>query len=373
MWTLVTFFSTCYCIYLIVESIASFLSYEVVTRIDDWPKSPLEFPAVSFCNLNKPKTAYSLDEILIFCEFNSKNCTSSEFFVKYIDLQYGDCYRFNDKSDKLSFKSGSLLGLQIHLFTGLANDFLDVGSTSYGLRVFIHNQSEYPSNLNGIDISTGFKTNLMIKQRYDVKLPSPYNECQNNAKYPDTLIDTLNNMSYLAYKQSTCIDLHFLEHFAKKCNYSGNLNSISQSFNSRLNGSDKKSVFSCLADITGEFYNQSFYEKYGLKCPLECESMDYAITTSMSKFPSRAIYLNLEKLRKLFNGSYSYENLTDTLLSFVVYYDELKYTMISQHEKTKLQDLISNIGGLFGLFLGMSFLSFIELAELLGEVILILI
>ncbi len=51
-------------------------------------------------------------------------------------------------------------------------------------------------------------------------------------------------------------------------------------------------------------------------------------------------------------------------LKFKVYFKELKYTLMSQQPQMELSNLISNTGGILGLFLGISFLSFIELVEL---------
>jgi hypothetical protein len=51
----------------------------------------------------------------------------------------------------------------------------------------------------------------------------------------------------------------------------------------------------------------------------------------------------------------------------VVYYDDLKYTSISERPLFDGFDLISNIGGSLGLFLGISFISFLELFEIIFE------
>ena len=57
-------------------------------------------------------------------------------------------------------------------------------------------------------------------------------------------------------------------------------------------------------------------------------------------------------------------------IKILVYYESLKYTLISQQPKTQLLNLIPNIGGALGLFIGISFLSFIEIIELFIEIIL---
>ena len=54
-----------------------------------------------------------------------------------------------------------------------------------------------------------------------------------------------------------------------------------------------------------------------------------------------------------------------------IYYNELKYTLISEEPKTEIFNFISNIGGILGLFLGVSFLSIIEIFEIIFEIIFI--
>ena len=51
--------------------------------------------------------------------------------------------------------------------------------------------------------------------------------------------------------------------------------------------------------------------------------------------------------------------------SINVYYSKLKYTYISQSPKLELFGLISNLGGLFSLFLGFSFVSLMDLFEII--------
>ena len=68
----------------------------------------------------------------------------------------------------------------------------------------------------------------------------------------------------------------------------------------------------------------------------------------------------------------NYEEINKNVAIIYVYYKNLKYTIISQEPKTETFNLISSIGGTLGLFLGVSFLSFIEIFEILFEIIFIL-
>ncbi len=65
----------------------------------------------------------------------------------------------------------------------------------------------------------------------------------------------------------------------------------------------------------------------------------------------------------------TYENVSRTFFTIYVYYENLKLTLINQQPKMQLFNLISSVGSLVGLFLGMSLLSFVELFEIIFEII----
>ena len=67
-----------------------------------------------------------------------------------------------------------------------------------------------------------------------------------------------------------------------------------------------------------------------------------------------------------------YDLISKSVLSLNVYYDKLAYTQISKNSKLEIVDLVAGIGGLLGLFLGMSFLSFVELIEMMLEIMCII-
>lgn len=63
----------------------------------------------------------------------------------------------------------------------------------------------------------------------------------------------------------------------------------------------------------------------------------------------------------------SYDEIRENMFGVSIYYDELKYTYISETAAIDSASLVSNIGGTLGLFLGMSILSFVEVIELVIE------
>ena len=62
---------------------------------------------------------------------------------------------------------------------------------------------------------------------------------------------------------------------------------------------------------------------------------------------------------------------TDNYTTIQVYYRSLKYTWIGEQAKMNIFDIISNIGGTLGLFVGLSFVSLFEITEILLEALFI--
>jgi hypothetical protein len=112
---------------------------------------------------------------------------------------------------------------------------------------------------------------------------------------------------------------------------------------------------------------EEHYQKCLPDCPDECDSVSYSLSSSFNRFPTPKYSEQLVKnsfLNKTFTDLKSNMTLLrESVLSFSVYYSELKYTEISQLEKLSIVDLICAIGGTLGLFLVASVLSFVEILE----------
>ena len=50
----------------------------------------------------------------------------------------------------------------------------------------------------------------------------------------------------------------------------------------------------------------------------------------------------------------------------------MTYTLMLELPKIKIVDLVANLGGILGLFIGISFLSFVEILEIILEIFIIL-
>ena len=112
------------------------------------------------------------------------------------------------------------------------------------------------------------------------------------------------------------------------------------------------------------------------ECPLECESVSYITSLSMSVYPTASYTDELLEFfiqGRLDNHNISLYDLRNNVLAINVYYSKLNYKSYQEFAKTEMVDLVSNIGGTIGLFLGVSFLSFIEIIDLFFHISLVFI
>ena len=101
---------------------------------------------------------------------------------------------------------------------------------------------------------------------------------------------------------------------------------------------------------------------------MECYSERYILTTSYRNFPStfyanyllnnKSIYQNSPLNRPL-----NTEDVRKSLTRLVIYFEQLSYKYIEEIPTTTVINLLANSGGMLGLCIGMSLLSFIQFIE----------
>lgn len=114
-------------------------------------------------------------------------------------------------------------------------------------------------------------------------------------------------------------------------------------------------------------------------CPYECKSRRYDVSVSYSDFPTvnyvdRLIQNDPQFYEHLYNtNEINYDMVKKSFVRLFIFYDEIKATFISESAKITFVDLIANIGGTLGLFIGISVLSLVEILELLISLIFIIV
>ncbi len=338
------------------ETSLNYFEHEVITNVDIIREEEAEFPTVSFC-INQ---RLNLSQFLDGCIFDMQECNWSDFEVK--DFLNETCYRFNSGhnyfGDKIPIKKTSNYDFKtsLMLILSLSNDYLIDGNiTPFKTSLFIQNHStlfvrDHAFNIeSGLLVSNG-GTFITFEREFVFKLAEPFNHCvkQDTNDYVSDLFQFFisNNMTYL---KKDCIDKCIGIFMFENCNISdGN-------------------IFSNLDCILKFYYGFRFKEikipLHCLKnCPAECDSIKYRIVQNNMAATS------LSKSYKL-SMNFSDEYANNNLLAIFIHYSSLEYTYSNQIAKMNTFDLISNLGGLLGLFIGMSFVNIIEIIEITFELI----
>lgn len=380
LWIFCMLFSSAGCGYFITKTVTDYLSYDVVSLIDIINEEYSEFPTVSMCmTAGGFDNDNDLKDSIIGCFFNSdEGCKlkPENYFEKYSDPLYGTCYRFNSGKDLLgtpiSILNSTFGGLQFGLLLDLKvtiSDEIDFAQ----LIIRVHNKSLSLMSLYNeeIFISSGTRSYLTVDRTFIERLEQPYNDC-----YKDPADFNLNNtiIDYIiasdrTYSQKECLRIFSNLNYLKYGNCGCNASLDTAEFDCLYKmASLNRTIFNCTWNYFQSFIQQS-YETCSQFCPLECNTISYSVVLS-------SIY-DYPPMGEIIASSlkYNFENYAEVkrnLFSIQIFYKDLNYKLISQQEKMLMSDLIPNIGGIMGLFLGTSFLSFIEILEIFFQIIFIL-
>ena len=393
-WVLIIITFMGLCAYLIIEDFFKFFSFNVNTHTRKFFEMPTKFPIITICNKNmfNSKAAFdfatktlseynltlenffyddrpfdlkstsmtknysdsfrkslgkSLNEFVLSCRYDDENCSFDDDFTWTYDKNYGNCWKFGNASKpKDAYFTSKFYGLVLNLNVQI-NKELSRYTNNLGAVIILENNS------NEIDIPVGFETNIVVDRVYSNHLKEPYGICQFNHKWPKTFNRNLYELflaNNLVYNQKDCIDICHQELALNRCNCMDR-----QSFKiSNLHDyCFKNESIRCLNEAYGIYKQRqnSYVINFCMpSCPLECQSIDFQVTPSFSQLAMN----------------------TTSIAKVNIFYESLSYLEISETEAMNAIDLISGIGGIMGLFMGVSFMSAFEFLEMLFKIILIL-
>jgi len=378
MW--LAFFVSFLCIgsLLVVRSILDYLKFNTVTTVAIINEPQVPFPAISICGY--PSINRSLDETLIKLRFDRLDLNYSSYFDEFQDSVYGKCFRFNSGRNMHnetysilnSTSAGLPDGLRLDLNLYSQNDY-DYGE----VLIAIHNQSSPPLDFynNAYWTISGSWNYYEIGRVFHQQLDEPYSNCLkdiNAFNLNKTIVDHIAKLKR-KYSQKDCLylctNLFALE--KSNCNCQSNLDQFNSDCLRKTSKDQMSNTKICITQYLKSFRKDN-YEKCQNYCPLECEQNSLFITPYLGVLPETGLIGSMRIGDFGKNNFSDYKQLKKYFVSILIYYKELEYTFISQEAKTETFSFVSNIGGIFGLFLGISFLSFVEILEVLIEIFYIL-
>jgi hypothetical protein len=337
------------------NSISDYLNYDVITNIEKITPTNITFPAITVCVI------YYLDKSIyidgkfsrfekIYDNVSLKHFINQEYScykdkpLNLSQLEYfkipnyvGNCLKFdgtkgfervNDTKDEL------LLSIKPHheeiisskekyiYSIKLVDNLFDIYITDNYLNSFF--------NSNPLQLAEGIHVVSFEKSVLQKRVNSPRFPC----------LESENEV----YRQINCIEICMNKEIKNKYNCS---------FPSYYTIEDLKPCGNRSNGYKYEVYltqlKTEFYKVCENKCPKECDSIKLKIKSEESKYYNERNSIRIE---------FSFSDLSSL--------------EIIQIPKMNLFDIVSSVGGTLGLFIGVTFLSIVELLELSIDVLYIL-
>ena len=372
------------------------------------------------------KSGYLLDDLLIQCTFNGRLCHRN--LTPFFHPNYGNCFTFDNDlhveterqseashswtMDDDNTEDGYKLFLELFLHQ---NEYIPYLDDRAAFRVFIHRKHEIPIlSQNSLFLAPTTYTKLIFSQR----IISFSQQCRNDLT--DDMKQTFGSNS-VRYSQALCFKLCEFRSIQTFCNCTDwlflvffqffNQNQTTQTYPKKLCPINN----TCLATHN---HSSKYFEERKIKllllnyfllldtikncaeCLPECELVQYTVQSSYADYPnSRSTDKVLQRIEKYFNNignkmtfpntSTCYNSrraiLLDDIVAVGISASPYATEILSESPMYTWVDLISSIGGqtgklifymnyffhniIFfpysGLWIGVSLISFVEIAELL--------
>jgi hypothetical protein len=433
MWLLLFLASAAYMIYSCSLLLIGYLEYPTSVSISTIQEIPTKFPSVTFCNqklIDKTKNSnfiknfsneyiedsnisysfsydepygiisdiiydsqqyynelfdnerdlsYSISDMLVSCQFNKATCDENDFIL-VDDPRRGSCYTFNKGSGSngsdiktVSSALGPKTGLVLELYVG--NPDIDTYfEFNDGIILSIHNQSFKPFTEDlELKAAAGAETDFIIRRNFITKLGSPYGRCleilNSTSSFSSEIFDYIVRNQSETYSQRYCFSLCQQKATMDICHCSNYDLPVYGSIDSCFNFTETK----CKDDVIANFSTSQYKSRLEAcikSCPDDCSSIEYNVVSHSSLYPNKYYAENILSFYVQKNRlNLSTENIYKAFVKVNIYYDSMQYTSIVESPSITLQAIIANVGGYFGLCMGLSLLSLIEIIDLIIRII----
>ncbi|XP_006632023.1 amiloride-sensitive sodium channel subunit gamma-like [Lepisosteus oculatus] len=414
------------------ELINTFFHYPSQEKVTLVNSARLKFPAVTFCNLNQVRKSlmlskfsflkgglyflntdyanssqnqkayiedsnqlgfllsklnpdqqaeagHQLEDMLISCHFHGEKCDKS-FFNAFFNHKFGNCYTFNSltkmenrgrlmRRDVLNAtKAGFSYGLTMELSIE-QDEYIEQFSQAAGIRLIIHDQKDMPfPEDDGVNIPPGQESDIAIVKVHVHRLRAPYSSTCTTG---DGIHNYYRDVYKVGYSREACKKTCGQMYIIKNCGCGMWEFPVPKDVKVPFCNITNKNINKCV-----QLYEDKFaHDELECNCPLQCEEEIFELTLSSSQWPS-AVYMN-EFARKLRQSGGKLakvaDKVRDNLVKVIINYQQLNYELIEEIPSFQVIDLVSSIGGLVGLWIGVSICTVAEFVELFLKVIIFII
>jgi hypothetical protein len=327
------------------DLILDYFNHDVISNINLYDESESEFPAVSFCITDENNdTIPSLNEFMLFCNFNQLDCDSNQFevYTFYFNDLIQICYRF---STQLNLKKQNRPDDGLNVIFELPKLYKNIVTKQpeiYKMTIYIQNASTLFRRDQAFSIDPYIKITpgihfIQIEREFVQKMPKPFNDCVKQIADNNSNISNLFNRNNLFYLQKDCLDFCVEDVMILNCSCNITNNYGLKKFENCLN--NNATNLECIGDLFLGFRNRTLKIPQHCfdSCPKECDSINYKTYQSYVGQISKQL-LNELKLNESFQENIVIVNL---------YYPRLDYILSNEIQKLDGFLCIAALGGTY--------------------------
>ncbi|XP_061175624.1 FMRFamide-activated amiloride-sensitive sodium channel-like [Saccostrea echinata] len=399
---------------------------------DEWNKRVTNFRSAFQKNDRdiREDIGHNISDMLLSCAFNGKECYVANFTL-FQSLEYGNCYTF-ESSSYVTKQSGPLLGLRMTLnieTSEYINNYMDAS----GVRLVIHEPGTLPfPEDEGFTLNPSYETTIGMRMLSIQRASEPHGNCENGEDFMRLFGIRYTIPSCLKLcKQREIMERCFCLPSTAYLNV-GNLDGYRPCSVNKMKVDCEKFInykienqlitCNCLSPCKQLIYETSLSGRKwpgdqfmgqgvaretsggrGFMTPYTHLICHYTKTSLGFQILFKAILLvpypesgkppgtcfnagNLMKDLCQKNNMWYFkgmcqslewktatksdtESLAGNFLKTVIYYEDLNYEKITEEPLYDGFQLISDIGGALGLFMGASILSFVEVLQFIIELL----
>ena len=301
------------------------------------------------------------DEFIISCNFDQNEKCSYRDFQQFQHRRYGNCYTFNtgaiqgQSQTRQTSRFGSEYGLTLVLFIH-QDEYVGLFTQEAGVRVAIHNPENVPfPESHGFNAGPGTNTNFNIRINQNIRSPDPYGNCTEQNQIENNVYD--GRYSFLGCNKA-CIQSTLKE----ECGCIDDINTLFTDV-PICDILDRTQV-RCREKINTMFEN----DELACNCVQRCQETSYSVQYSTTKWPSDKYegYLFSALSHVPIIQDVLVEGIEQTLKNVVKLqftFEELNVQTIEESPKYTNIDLFSSVGGLLGLYVGISIVTVFEFLD----------
>lgn len=359
--------------------------------------------------------AIQLEQFVVNCFFGGNPCDLSSDFTRFFDPYYFNCYTYSLPRDDVRRHQALSEGIEngwstilltgsgmlnrndgIRLLPGLHESQSPV-SASDGVRVVVHPPDTKPFPLTeGYDIPPGYSVSLGLRPRKNIRVGRPHGVCTESRPLEETRS---------GYRMIDCMKKCLQGHVVRSCDcYDVSLPRLGRDYDVRPCRLDDVLPDSCMFDASQTCIDALLSLNERIQCAKKvrehvtrnatltadclchppCHEVIYDVSYSLSKWPTPgyegdAAFMDIffitnfsqrfEEAKRLetIDEYFAVKNRRQSIKDFArlnVYVADNNVIITQESPDYELNQLVSDIGGQLGLWIGISVITIAEMPEL---------